>query len=405
MVCALRYGTRKARIGGFAVAAVLTVLAWAILEVWWNPFPDRVMPVVYLAGGGAVACLAGVVTHRGRRVVMAAATIGALIGALGVFNLIYQQYPTVRSLSAQLNAQSMTYEQFRTVTAAPQRDGGPVGALVDVDLPGSFAARTAVAWVPPAYWTQPQRQLPVLVLMAGNPGRPQQWFSNGAAVATADEYQATHNGVAPIIVSVDGTGSFTGNPLCTDSSEGAVMTYLSTDVPAAIKERFRVNPDQSTWTIGGLSYGGTCALQVATAHPRAYGNFLDFSGQAEPTLGDHQATVEHFFDGDEERFQDINPATLLARGNPDFAHVAGRFVAGEKDKESRAALTELNDAARAAGMDTTFTTVRGGHSYQVWREALRHTFDWVARGGRLAECPDSFPPSGGARPPLLSWRP
>lgn len=34
-------------------------------------------------------------------------------------------------------------------------------------------------------------------------------------------------------------------------------------------------------------------------------------------------------------------------------------------------------------MSTTFDTVAGGHSFQVWRVALANTFDWVAKRGGL----------------------
>ena len=211
------------------------------------------------------------------------------------------------------------------------------------------------------------------------------WFTDGQAAETADAYQQEHGGVSPIVVSVDATGSATGNPACVDGPDAAMHTYLSSDIPALLKDTFRVNPDQSTWTIGGLSYGGTCSLQVVTNSPEAYGSFLDFSGEPEPSLGNHDKTVNELFGGDEDAFKAINPADLLAnaKGTDTYRGIAGRFVAGESDKMASTALPHLNDLARAAGMDTTYTELPGAHSYQVWRVALRENFEFVAHRGGL----------------------
>lgn len=49
---------------------------------------------------------------------------------------------------------------------------------------------------------------------------------------------------------------------------------------------------------------------------------------------------------------------------------------------SSKALPHLNDLARAAGMQTTYTELPGAHSYAVWRVALRQSLDFLAeRGG------------------------
>ena len=69
----------------------------------------------------------------------------------------------------------------------------------------------------PAYWTR-EEPLPVLLLMAGNPGTPDEWIDSGRAVMIADAYQKSHDGVSPIVITVDATGSFTGNPGCADGT-------------------------------------------------------------------------------------------------------------------------------------------------------------------------------------------
>lgn len=373
------------------ISLVLTAVVWLVLEKIWRPFPDPVPLRVYLASAASAFVVLSALVVRGWRIRLILPAVLSIAAAWGCANLVYQQYPTLASLHPAPQAVRMDYQEFQKLSLPPTIDGEAAGALVSIPATGEvsgFKARDAVAYVPPAYWTKPELKLPVLVLMAGNPGQPMQWFSNGQGEITADNYQAQHDGIAPVIISVDATGSLTANPLCIDGPEDQVQTYLSRDVPELIHQHFpRINPDQRSWTIGGLSYGGTCALQVITNSPRAYGNFLNFSGQAEPTIGSHKETLDRFFGGSEQAFEAINPATILSRAAADkdqrFRGIAGRFVAGERDQSSGEALAKLNDLTQQVGMRTEFTTVPGAHSYEVWRVALRENLDWVVRRGGI----------------------
>lgn len=381
----LRHARNRRRVLGSLLITVAVIAAvWLLLEVIWKPFPESAPAYIYLAGGISLWALTGVVLQRGRRGLLALATVLALIGTAGTLNLAYQLYPTVRSLNPVPAAVHMNLEQFRATTTPPEINGREVGALVSFHLAGvssGFNGRDAVAYIPPAYWTRPALKLPVIVLLAGNPGDPMQWFTSGEAEQIADDRQAAHEGAAPIVVSVDGTGSYSGNPVCVDGPELRVQTYLAVDVPDQLKATFRVDPDQSHWTIGGLSYGGTCSLQVITNAPESYGSFLDISGQAEPTVGSHRDTVNQFFGGDEAAFNAVDPAHLLQSRR--YAGIEGRFVAGTQDPAAREALSHLNDLANAAGMVTTYSEVTGAHTFETWRQGLLENFEWAAQRGGL----------------------
>ena len=391
LVGGVRAGAK--RLGAAAVLTALVVGAGVFgLTVWPKPFPDVVPWWIYLGAGAAVfvaACallawlpcrVFGPWPVWPARVALTLLVIPALFLGYLCVNLEYQQYPTVGSFKRAPVAVPMTLEQFQQREQAPTLDGREVGALVTV--PAS-PMRDAYAYVPPAYWHG--ATLPVLVLLSGSPGSPMGWFTDGQADDTADVYQAEHGGASPIVVGVDGTGSTTGNPACVDGPQLQMQTYLAEDIPALIKDTFRVNPDQHTWTIGGLSYGGTCSLQVVANAPESYGTFLDFSGEPEPSLGSHDKTVNELFDGDEEAFRAVNPASLLAEaaGSDTYKGIAGRFVSGERDPMATKALPHLNFLAKHAGMDTEYTTLPGAHSYQVWRAALRDNFEFAAKRGGL----------------------
>ena len=351
------------------IAALLCIIAWFLLRHWQVPW------YIFLAAFVPVAALV-----RKPKIVTVTVGIFSLLATVGIVNMEYQTYPDIASLDPRPVAKEMSYEEFSHTKSG--------AAIVHVDLPGTtshFAARQATAYIPPAYWTD--HTLPVIVLLHGNPGGPDQWFGSGEAAETADQFQAANGGHSPIVIAVDATGSETANPICADSSQAKVMTYLSQDVPQAIKQKFKVNPDQRTWTVGGLSYGGTCSLQIATNRPEAYGSIIDISGEAEPTIGNHAATVKKFFAGDESAFNDQDPAHLLAHKHFSTQAI---FIAGDKDTASVNALYSLSDAARNAGMKTYFSTRPGGHSFQVWRPALRESFAWAARRGGMTAIKDPF---------------
>ncbi|MGV0389025.1 alpha/beta hydrolase [Corynebacterium sanguinis] len=370
---------RRTRIAGLITLVILAIAVFGF-EVWPKPFPDSVPWIIYAAGAAAVFVVCVAILQKGRRFVMSLVAVVALANAYLVSNLVYQEYPSVGSFYPVPVAASVDLHQFQSMKAPPKDHGREVGALVTFP---AAPMRDAVAYVPPAYWKN--HDLPVFVIMAGSPGSPMDWFTKGDAAQTLDDFQSQHNGESPVVVSVDATGSETGNPACSDGPEYKVLTYLSKDVPEMIKANFNINVDQSTWTVGGLSYGGTCTMQVITNHPEAYGSFLNFSGEAEPNVASHDKTVQQIFGGSEEAFQRVNAATLLdkARGTSYYDGIAGRFVAGEDDEMSTAALSHLNDLARAAGMDTTYDTVPGSHSSQVWRVAFRDNLDFVAERGGL----------------------
>ncbi|WKD58486.1 alpha/beta hydrolase [Corynebacterium caspium] len=381
-------GPNKWRLLALPIAGIV-LIAWGLLSLWWKPFGEAVAWFVYASTAVLFYVCCALALAKGSRKLLIPAVLAAILGFVGSYNIEFQIYPTVRSLSPVPAAAKMNLEEFQAQTKTPIIHGRAVGAQVNLEIPGvisGFKAREAMAYIPPSYWTQPNKLLPVIILMHGNPGEPGVWFNNGEVGEIADIYQIANNGVAPIIISVDATGSYAGNPICIDGPELKIHTYLTQDVPTQVRQIFRVQPDTKYWTIGGLSYGGTCALQVITNAPEVYGSFLDFSGQPEPSVGNHEDTVREFFNNDEKAFNAVDPAHLLNQaaelGSDRYHHIGGIFISGTNDNEAKVALQRLNELAQAAGMDTTYGEVPGGHDYKTWRQAFAQSLPWAAvRGG------------------------
>jgi hypothetical protein len=148
-----------------------------------------------------------------------------LITTLAQVNQLYYACPTLHSALGLTPPQQMSFAHVappvsRVVTAQP---GVPLtdawtppanmpttGAVSEVPIPGtvsSFVARPAWVYFPPAYLSSPRAVLPVLVLVAGQPGTPRDWLDGGRLVATMNAFAAAHSGLAPVVVVPDSLGS------------------------------------------------------------------------------------------------------------------------------------------------------------------------------------------------------
>ena len=388
-----------------AVGVVLTGVLGVVVDRWWKPFPEGLPTEVLLWLGvailGVVVALMRLpsLSWRRRAGALACAIVVGLTG-LNQVNRYFQSYMTTRALlgpwlDAGTAFQKAAGRPSAVVTAPPGRMIADVwtapaglpksGTLSEVTIPGKashFTARKAWVYLPPAYQATPRPQLPVLVLLAGQPGSPRDWIDAGGVQKILDAYAAAHHGLAPVTVMPDATGSTIGNTLCMDSKLGNAETYLTTDLKAWVTANLQVALADRGWTVGGFSFGGTCAVQLAVRAPKLYRTFLDLSGQREPTLGNHKDTVKKAFNGDEAAFTRVNPVSILAKQS--FPGLAGRIVSGTTDKEFTPQLGIVYLACRRAGVDVQMTQVPGGHSWQVWRTGFTQQLPWIAERNGLA---------------------
>ncbi|MBF6435867.1 esterase [Nocardia cyriacigeorgica] len=382
----------------FALAAVAITAAGAYLvQAVWQLIPDSLGPTVYASIGLAIfALMLGAVQilrwrRAGRAVAIALTSAVVLAACANQINLVYDAYPTV---GAALGIQRLNEVPFGELPAAkrlrPDIDPVDTGWTAPADLPSAgrltrapipgtasgFHARPAEIYLPPAYFADPRPQLPVLVLLAGQPGSPRDWATSGELPATMDAFARAHQGLAPIVVVADGTGSTWNDPLCADGPHAQVATYLATDVPDWIRAHLSVDPDPQAWAVGGLSYGGTCALQLAAGYPQVYPTFLAMSAEAELNLTDRAHTLA-VFDGDTAAYTRANPQDLLAGRR--YPGSAGIFVVGSDDNYTLRGSRQAYQDARDAGMAVGYLELPGGHDWRVWSTGLARELPWLAQ--------------------------
>lgn len=416
-----------------AAALVVTAVAWLIVEVIWHPVAEGAGTAVWAWTGGVVLVACQILLGGGpaagadpatggdsaaarerararhpRLARMAGSGTGlaaALAAALLAINAFFGAYPSLAAVLG-LGVPTTPLDSLPAAAPlprAPERGAGPLlanwtapsdlpaeGAVVTATVPAGdqsgtrgFKPRQAFLYLPPAYLTAQRPALPVLVLMAGQPGSPRDWFEIGRLKETMDAYAASHGGLAPVVVVVDPLGSPYRNPLCSDTPRGGrAATYLQQDVPTWITTHLQVDPDRSHWAIAGLSNGGTCALQVVTRAPESYRTFLAMSPEEHPTLGGEQRTINRGFGGDRAAYEANDPLSLMAAAPPGrYDGVAGLISIGAQDEEYASAVPALMNGARGAGIEVDTRQYEGGHGWAVWSAALADEVDWL--GERL----------------------
>jgi S-formylglutathione hydrolase FrmB len=180
-------------------------------------------------------------------------------------------------------------------------------------------------------------------------------------------------------VVVDPNGSPSGNTLCLDSRIARADTFLARDVPDWINRTLDVDPDPRQWAAGGFSFGGTCAVQMATRHPDVYSAALAFSSEEEPALAKERAkTIEASFGADTAAFDRLTPLRIMAENRFDGHGVY--FAAGDRDPQFTGHMDVLAAAARRAGFSVeTHRIANTGHSWDTASNGLPGGLDFLAR--------------------------
>lgn len=381
-------------LAAFAVVLIGIGLNWLVtdlLELTAEDLSGQVVAWIAVAVGAIVLAAGSLIgTSPGRKVLSVACCALLLVTAGSQINAYFDEYPTLGALTG-ADADDIT--AFRQSAGSSAPEDTPVvdrwtgqlaigqGGVETAQIPGTvsgFAARDAYVYTPPAYGVAQPPRLPVLILVAGQPGGPEDWVTSGELQQNLDAFAATHNGLAPVTVVVDPNGADTANTMCMDSAIAKAETYLVKDVRDWITAELGIDTNPEHWTFGGWSYGGTCAIQMATRHPDLFGSFIDFQGEAEPALGpDRAQTVQTAFGGNTAEFDALVPLTVLSTTR--FPDTWGYFASGSEDTQFTGYMTEVSKAAELSGMTTQTAIVPGqGHSWAVPINQLVPALTWLS---------------------------
>ncbi|KFI95682.1 esterase [Bifidobacterium stellenboschense] len=314
-------------------------------------------------------------------------TIGSLVG--------YTPYPSLDSVT--VHRAAMTVAQWRAAAARHAAPDHPAhGRILSVTIPNTkshFNARKAMVYLPPAALAKRPPRLPVMELLAGQPGSPGRLVAAAGLARMMDAYADAHDGLAPVVVVPDQNGADTHNSLCADTSQGNAETYLTRDVVAWTKRTLPVAATPRMWAIGGFSQGGTCTTQLAPRHPDLYSAMLPVDGELKPTNGSVADMTTNYFRGRRADYDAQVPVNALAALDPDEARGLALFAgAGERDKDSIRNMRTIAAAARKAGVsDITEIVVPGrGHDWHAVQAVWRPGVDWFGARTGLGEMTKSI---------------
>lgn len=370
---------------GAVVGAGTLLVTEKFMQAFGGPlgWPVRAWVIVFFAGLGVCgANLRGSGTWR-RVLASVAALCFAATATLGI-NAYYG-----------LNA---TLASFLGVSLAPRIDLGPVtlhaeapqkplwetwkapagmpseGSTAQVVIPpqvSGFSSRPAGLYLPPAARVPNPPDLPLVVLMMGQPGDPDPQY----AAAVLDDYAAHHDGLAPIVIVADQLGDPLVDNLCLDSSlHGRPETFINRDVVDWARSHLNIIDNPKYWTIAGYSNGGQCAISFAAKYPSLWGNVLDISGEEYPGAEEPEANLQDMFGGNQAAYDAQKPVNILKQQTYPDTHAI--FTASTDDPVYLEAARHVSAAAAAAGMAVTYYEVpNGGHVIGALNGGLNKGFE------------------------------
>jgi poly(3-hydroxybutyrate) depolymerase len=369
-------GQTRARRAGLAIAIGLAagVLTLYVCETWLNifglPLDTDTRAWTVAAFGGVALALANLWRTGWLRRIAAVVSIALFIAtaALGI-NAAYGLNTTLGALLdvntathltlPKLDPQPVSLQPLWKTWKAPagMPAYGRSGAVTIPATVSGFRARDAHLYLPPAALVPNPPALPVLVMMMGQPGGPEQ---DKSTVRVLDSLARENHGLAPITLTIDQLGNPYRNPACVDSDMGKVYTYVTKDVVNYIHRNLNVDPRRKEWAVGGYSNGGECALSFGAKRPDLFASILDISGELKPLNGTEAHTVSVIFRGNSAAYAAEEPANIMkARRYPDEFAI---FTSGSLDHVYGPQAVLAAQDAKAAGMKTrTFVGTGVGH--------------------------------------------
>jgi enterochelin esterase-like enzyme len=317
-----------------------------------------------------------------RRISLMVASLLTLVLIADGFNSYYSYLPNVSdvvdAVTQPIPPTIPANTPAAVVTKAPTPGQIVRGRLITLPIPGGGGIGPSLAWVwlPPAYFQPSHPRLAVLYLFHGSPGRPQDWFHAGRA-ATAGQQLSRQN--QPVIeVAPRMSRDWLDDPECVDGRHEQVETHLIADIIPTVDRSLRTIATRQGRIFAGMSAGGYCALNLGLRHRDLVSTILDLSGYTVPT---HSGGMRALFGP--------NPDALAAQNSP--AEYASRLRDGPPMRvwldSGSADTTVLREMAaiapilRADGMTVVQADRRGGHTYSVWRPALRQSAEWALDPG------------------------
>jgi len=160
---------------------------------------------------------------------------------------------------------------------------------------------------------------------------------------------------------------------CLDGRVAKDDTYLSNDVPAYVRARYRVASAPAQWGLLGLSSGGYCAVNLALRHRAEFGTATALDGYFQPTDGP-AAKVLGYVRRLEAANNPLQLADDLRVGSGPVPSIWLSAGTGNGDDMNQARLL-IAALAHVEGVPLLLQD-HGGHNFYTWLDALPPALIW-----------------------------
>lgn len=317
--------------------------------------------------------------RRGWLLVLPATMLTACCLADSV-NAYFSYLPNVSDVLSAVVDQPLPRLPNTVPATAHARVAGELAVLTIPDRGSSFGRSSAWVWLPPQYFTEPDRRLPVVYLFHGSPGAPKDWFHGGRADRVGQRLAA--RGLPVIEVAPRMSHGWLDDSECVDGIHERAESHLVQDVIPTVDSSLHTIASRQGRIFAGMSAGGFCALNLGLRHRELTATILDLSGLTEPT---HSGGLSALFG---------RPGAIEARQNNPGWYASTLSAAppmrlwldsGSSDRHVLGQLNRLATVLRADHLIVRQRTRPGGHTYSVWRPALADSLAWALR--QLAAAP------------------
>jgi enterochelin esterase-like enzyme len=279
------------------------------------------------------------------------------------------------------NSRSGTLDGSRAHLELAQRQGYLVRTTVAG--PRSGITRVVYLYLPPQYFRPAYRdyRFPVIELIHGQPGVPQDWITVVGVTRAFDRLLADRLARPAVLVMPDANGGDRISLQCLNQMGGPQdLTYLAVDLPGQVARMLRVSRPGRAWAVAGYSEGGFCAANMALRYPHQYGYAGVLSGYFAPLdnqLSGSGRPVSPF--GGNDRLRDQN-TPLDELPNLPAAAVIPRFwlAAGAADGQDVLSAERFWQELRPRQPDAPLTLTPGsGHTMTTWRAQIPSMLSWM----------------------------
>jgi len=257
---------------------------------------------------------------------------------------------------------------------------------LNVTGPRSHITRVVYVYLPPQYF-QPaysRYRFPVIELLHGQPGEPQDWINVVGVTTTLDGLMARKQAQPAVLVMPDANGGKDVSLQCLNQVGGPQdLTYLAEDLPDRIAHVVRVQPPGSGWGVAGYSEGGFCAANMALQFRYHYGFAGVLSGYFSPFENQlaHPIRLVSPFGGSRVLQRDNTPLDEVQQ-LPAGAVIPRFWLGAGTDSKLDVADAELfwqELGLRQADVPLALTA-GGGHNMATWQAEVPRMLTWMTQG-------------------------